>query len=135
MNEKATRLAPFLAILRLLKSGIRGSSRLLQWWDKLCLPVLSRLGDEKGLASEARSTLLVTLNYDEDEEDVEDAKTTSKVMSERLLEIWLAESKSADEDMNQHARFVEHQLLDILVAFGKKRPKVQPPILVLGPSS
>ncbi|KAH6662773.1 Hamartin protein-domain-containing protein [Halenospora varia] len=123
VNEKATRLAPFLAILRLLKSGIRGSSRLLQWWDKLCLPVLSRLGDEKGLASEARSTLLVTLNYDEDEEDVEDAKTTSKVMSERLLEIWLAESKSADEDMNQHARFVEHQLLDILVAFGKKRPK------------
>ncbi|KAH8651574.1 Hamartin protein-domain-containing protein [Tricladium varicosporioides] len=123
VNEKATRLAPFLAILRLLKSGIRGSSRLLQWWDKLCLPVLSRLGDEKGLASEARAALLATLNYDEDDEDVEDAKTTSKVMSERLLEIWLAELKSADEDMNQHARFVEHQLLDILVAFGKKRPK------------
>ncbi|RDL32426.1 uncharacterized protein BP5553_08882 [Venustampulla echinocandica] len=117
------RLAPFVAIVRMLKPAIRGGGRLLQWWDKLSVPVLSRLGEEKGLAVEAREALLGTLIYDEDESDNEDAKMTSKVMGERLLFIWLAKSRAASEAVDSDARFVEGQIRLILVAYGKKRPK------------
>lgn len=122
--DKPSRLAPFLAILRTLKPAIRGKGRLLQWWDKLSVPVLSKLGQEKGLAVEARDTLLEILVYDEDESELEDAEATSKAMAHNLLATWLAKSRHASEEFDEHAHFVEGQIQMILLAFGKKRPKV-----------
>lgn len=121
--DKPSRLAPFLAILRTLKPAIRGKGRLLQWWDKLTVLVLNKLGQERGLAVEARETLLETLVYDEDDAEIEDAKATSKTIAHNLLEIWLAKSKYASEEIDDHARFVETQLRIILISFGKKRPQ------------
>jgi solute carrier family 25 protein 16 len=116
-------LAPFLAILSTIKPAIRGSGRLLQWWDKLSVPVLSNLGQQKGLVAEARDALLGTLVYDEDDGDVDDIKTTSSVMAERLLTLWLDKSKTAAEEFDVHSRFVEGQINQILLAYGKKRPR------------
>jgi hypothetical protein len=97
---------------------------LLQWWDKLSVPVLSKLGQEKGLAVEARDTLLEILVYDEDESELDDVAATSKAMAHNLLATWLAKSRHASEEFDEHARFVEGQIQMILLAFGKKRPKV-----------
>lgn len=120
--DKPSRLAPFLAILRNLKPAIRGSGRLSQWWDRLAIPILNKLGEEKGLAEEARNALLAILVYDEDEEDA-DSVATSAAISENLLEIYLQKHALASEEFDEEARFVEGQLQKILVAFGKKRPK------------
>ncbi|KAL5330382.1 hypothetical protein ACEPPN_003909 [Leptodophora sp. 'Broadleaf-Isolate-01'] len=118
-----TRLAPFLAILRTLKPNIRGSGRLLQWWDKLSGPIIIHLGVEKGLAFEARDTLLGILIYDEEEEELlKDAKTTSAAVAENLMSTWLVKSKLALDEFNDHAKFVESQIQLILLAFGKRRP-------------
>ena len=122
--EKPSRLPPFLAMLRTLKPAIRGNGRLLQWWDKLSTPVLIKLGQEKGLAVEARDTLLEILVYDEDDTEIEDAKATSKVMAHNLVETWLEKSRHASEELDNHSRFVQEQIQTILLAFGKKRPKV-----------
>jgi solute carrier family 25 protein 16 len=123
--DKSSRLAPFLAILRVLKPAIRGSGRLLQWWEKLAIPVLNKLGEEKGLAVEAKNTLLSILVYDEDEEGelLEDAKATSSSVSANLFSVWLQKSLVAATDLDPDAQFIENQLEMILLAFGKKRPK------------
>jgi solute carrier family 25 (mitochondrial carrier protein), member 16 len=123
--DKASRLAPFLAILRTLKPAIRGNGRFLQWWDKLSAPVLNKLGQEKGLAVEARDTLLEILVYDEDDTEIEDAKATSKVIAHNLVETWLEKYRHASEELDNSSRFVQEQIQMILLAFGKKRPKVQ----------
>ncbi|KAL2070178.1 hypothetical protein VTL71DRAFT_13204 [Oculimacula yallundae] len=121
--DHPTRLAPFLSILRTLKPNIRGSGRLLQWWDKLSGPIIIHLGVEKGLAFEARDTLLEILIYDEeDEEHLKDAKATSAAVAEILMSTWLAKSKLALDELNEHAKFVESQVQAILLAFGKRRP-------------
>lgn len=124
--EHPSRLAPFLAILRLLKPALRASGRLLQWWDKLSPPIMVHLGIEKGLASEVKSTLLSILVYDEDEQNsVRDAaRATSASMVENLISTWLAKTRLAAEEVDDHAKFVEGQIQLILLAFGKKRPKV-----------
>jgi solute carrier family 25 protein 16 len=124
--DKPSRLAPFLAILLPLKPNLSGSGRLLQWWDKLSVPVLSNLSMEKGLAVMARNTLLEILVYDEDEENAKtgDARTTSRVLSESLLATYLAKTKASLDEFDDHAKFVAGQIQLILVAFGKKRPKV-----------
>ncbi|TVY84684.1 Tuberous sclerosis 1 protein-like protein, partial [Lachnellula suecica] len=121
--DKHSRLAPFLAILRTLTPAIRGNGRLLQWWELLSTPVLNKLGQEKGLAREARDTLLDALVYDEDETKLEDAEATSKTMAYKLVAAWLVKSKHASEEFDEHAKYVEGQIQMILLAFGKKRPK------------
>jgi solute carrier family 25 protein 16 len=126
VHDKASRLAPFLAVLRILRPAIRGSRRLLQWWDKLCIPVLNNLGEEKGLATETKSTILELLVYDEDEEEgelLDDARATSSAILENLLGLWLEKSKVASAEFDNDARFTETQIQTILLAFGKKRPK------------
>ena len=126
--DKPFRLAPFLAILRTLRPGIRGSGRLVQWWEALSKIVLNKLGEEKGLAVEAKNVLLSILVYDEDEDGdgelVKDDNTTSETVAESLLATWLAKVNAASTDFDVEARFVEGQIRLILVSFGKKRPKV-----------
>ncbi len=92
----------------------------------LSSPVIVHLGVEKGLAVQATNVLLETLVYEEDEEglDKEDAQATSDAVAENLIGTWLAKSKIANEEFNEHAKFVEKQLRSILFLFGKKRPKV-----------
>jgi solute carrier family 25 protein 16 len=125
IREKPTLLGPFLAILRTLRLAIRGSGRLLQWWDKLAITVLSNIGEEKGLALEAKSTLLSILVYDEDDEIVKkDAVQTSETVSHNLMEVWLKKHHQGNTDFDNEARFVEGQIKLILLAFGRKRPKV-----------
>ena len=98
---------------------------MLQWWDKLALPVLNNIGEEKGLALEAKNTLLGILVYDEDDEiQRADAVHTSEAVSENLLAVWLKKHQAGNEEFDDEARFVEGQIQLILLAFGKKRPKV-----------
>jgi solute carrier family 25 protein 16 len=97
--------------------------------------VLDNIGVEKGLAVVARDTLLEILVYEEDEENgkKEDARATTLALSESLLAIWIAQTKAALEEFDDHARFVAGQIQWILVAFGKKRPKVRGKHLGKGP--
>ncbi|KAE9371861.1 hypothetical protein N431DRAFT_545974 [Stipitochalara longipes BDJ] len=125
IRDVPSRLAPFLAILLPLKPNISGSGRLLSWWDKLSVPVLNNIGAEKGLAIIAKDLLLSILVYEEDEDDAktQEAKATSNTLAETLLATWLAQSKAALEQFDDHAKFVVEQIQLILMAFGKRRPK------------
>jgi len=118
--DKPSRLAPFLAIIRNFKPILRGSGRLLQWWEKLAIPIINKLGEEKGLAEEAKTTLLDILV--EDEED-DDSITTSSKITENLMLIWLKNNNLGMVEFDEQARFVEGQMQSILLAFGRRRPK------------
>lgn len=125
VSDKPSRIAPFLAILRMLMSATSGSTRHLQWWDTLSATVLNHLGEEKGLAAEVRHTLLDLLIYDEDAKGdaLVDAATTTSVIAANLLAMWLFKSRTSAIEFDEEAHFVEGQIQLILVAFGKKRPK------------
>jgi hypothetical protein len=94
------------------------------------MPVLDRLTAERGLAFETRAILLEILVYDTDEGDVTDAMHTSAVLLEKLLEMWLNSSKAALKP-DPAAHFLEQQIQQVLVEFGKKKPKVTPNLDVL----
>lgn len=84
------------------------------------------MGVEKGLAIEARDILLEILIYDEEEEEsrLEDAQFTSDAVADSLLETWLEKTEVAAGECDEHAIFLVKQLQDILIKFGRKRPKV-----------
>lgn len=88
-------------------------------------PFLNNMGEERGLALEAKNTLLGILVYDEDDEvEKQDAINTSEFVSENLLAVWLKKQQAANTDLDNEARFVESQIRLILLAYGKKRPRV-----------
>jgi solute carrier family 25 protein 16 len=84
---------------------------------------LNKIGEEKGLAIEAKDILLGILVYEEDEED-EDSIITSNAVSKSLMDVWLHNNVLAMKDSDGQAQFIEGQLQIILLAFGRKRPKV-----------
>jgi len=106
--------------MRNFKPVLRGSGRLLLWWEKLAIPIINKLGEEKGLAEEAKNTLLDILV--EDEED-EDSIATSSRITDDLIGIWLKNNNIAMTEFDDQARFVEGQMQSILLAFGRRRPK------------
>ena len=128
--EDERKHATFLACLRLLSPGIRGTDRLLEWWNMLLRPTLESLGQHKGVVSDAREILLSLLVF-EDDEDVNGEKArVSEMFTARLLDIYLEKTKmqASDEDTqtteDHTASLIAHHLECVLVAFGKKRPKV-----------
>jgi solute carrier family 25 protein 16 len=124
VKSKPKRYAGFIAILRELKSAIAGSSRILQWWETLLIPVLDHLADEKGLGVQTHRFLLDILIFDTDNGEKSDAAKTSAIISEKLLELWLKKSSSASLEGDPATRFLEEQIKLTLVAFGKRRPRV-----------
>jgi solute carrier family 25 protein 16 len=123
VRDKPALYPTFMAMLRQLRPAITSSTRLIRWWEILVLPVLDHLTAERSLAFETRGILLEILVYDTDEGDVIDAMHTSAVLSERLLEMWLKSSRDALRP-DPAAHFLELQIQQVLVEFGKKRPKV-----------
>ncbi|KAL3426879.1 hypothetical protein PVAG01_00388 [Phlyctema vagabunda] len=119
------RYAAFLAVLRQLKRAIQGSGRLLQWWSRLADPILEQMGEEKGLSVEAHHTILNILVYEEDDEEhLEEAKSSSAVLTENLLSSWLTKFVTASAgELDPEAQFVERKIKNILLEFGRKRPK------------
>jgi hypothetical protein len=123
VRDKPSRYPAFMAMLRQLRPAITHSTRLLQWWEILVVPVLDHLTTERGLAVETRGILLEILVYDADEGDVTDAILTSATLSERLLEMWLKSGMAALK-LDPASHFLEQQIQHVLIEFGKKRPKV-----------
>jgi solute carrier family 25 protein 16 len=110
VEENPKRYPRFVAILRQLRPAISTSSRVLQWWETLVVPILDHLTEQKGLAAETRGILLDILAYDTDDGD--EAALTSAVLSEKILEIWLRKNISSVEAAPKE-RFLEEQIQQV----------------------
>jgi solute carrier family 25 protein 16 len=123
--------ATFLAALRQLRPAIKGTTRLLEWWELLVRPTLDSLGHEKAVVSDAGGILLSVLVYEEDEDEGGEKARASTLFTQKLLEVYLDKTKLLTTGDGQRIlpederyRFVSNHLESLLVSFGRKRPKV-----------
>lgn len=124
VKNTPNRYSIFIAILRLLMPAITGSARIMQWWETLMVPMLDHLAEEKGLIFEYRGILIDILVYDADDEKNSCDANTSALVSEKLLELWLKQSLLMSPEAGPAAQYIEEQVRQVLIEFGKKRPKV-----------
>lgn len=125
IQGKQGRLASFLAILRELNPLVVGNGRLLRWWDKFSPPLLAHVVEEKGFAPDLRLTVLEWLLWDEEEVDSETTHAVSALVAQDILSTWLEKWRLADSQLDIDAKFLENQLHQILIMYGRKRPKVR----------
>jgi solute carrier family 25 (mitochondrial carrier protein), member 16 len=124
VKNNPNRYSTFIAILRLLRPALTGSARVMQWWETVMLPMLDHLAEEKGLVFEYRGILLDILIYDTDGEKKSYDANASALLSEKLLELWLKKASMIYSEAGPEVQYLEEQVKQVLIEFGKKRPKV-----------
>jgi solute carrier family 25 (mitochondrial carrier protein), member 16 len=126
--------ATFLACFRILRPAITGIERLLKWWDILVRPTLNSMGQAKAVVADARAIVLSVLAYDDDDDPTGEKAKASAVFTDKLFEVFLEKTKLISSDRGagfkeeQRQRFVSANVEAVLLAFGKRRPKVCCPI-------
>jgi hypothetical protein len=135
VRDYPSRLGAFVSILRSLLPIVRTSSRLLQWWDLLCEPILEQEAQDRGLASESFDAMVeILMSYNSESED-SNADSISNPFAERLLAVWIDKYNPAPGESNSAVELRERRVRDALSAFGKRRPKVRDVCAVLGQRS
>lgn len=117
---------PFVATLRMLQPILRGEKRLLEWWDLVIRPAVDAVGHKREEIEDAREFVLGILIFDVEDESLGDKAAVSGQYTRKLIEAYLARARLPDiSDMvSPEDEFLAHELEGILVAFGRKNPKV-----------
>jgi hypothetical protein len=117
---------PFVNALRLLRPAIQGQNRLDEWWSLVIRPTIDTVGYRQHSIEDAREFLLGILVFDPEDEGVGEKSTISSHFTKKLLDAYLSRTRipSGDEVVSPEDEFIAHELENILVAFGRKRPKV-----------
>ncbi|OBT59163.1 hypothetical protein VE04_00893 [Pseudogymnoascus sp. 24MN13] len=126
-QDKPERYSIFIAILRELIPAIRSAAQWLQWWEMFVVPVLGNIGDGKGLARETRQLLLDVLLFEADDGDsarIEAVRETCTMLSDKVLGVWLNQSRVATTEADAMAHYLDQQIKSLLLAFGQKRPQI-----------
>ncbi|KAL7275729.1 hypothetical protein RUND412_001312 [Rhizina undulata] len=122
--------ATFLACFRLLRPAIFGVERLLKWWDLLVRPTLDTMGQAKAVVADARAIVLGVLAYEEEDDLTGEKAKASAVFTDKLFEVFLEKTKLLSSDRGagfkeeQRQRFVSANVEAVLLAYGKRRPKI-----------
>ncbi|KAL1912176.1 hypothetical protein Sste5344_002009 [Sporothrix stenoceras] len=137
-NKQSIHYAVFLAILRQLRPAIRSTAHLLQWWEKLIEPVFDHLGDERGVSGEVLSDIGEFLFPDDEDDDNDEgnggAQDTNKeaapyALGLRLLQKWMDVYHVVLAGGYSSHWTKERPIQEVLVLFGKKKPKEFFPVL------
>ncbi|KAL5349311.1 hypothetical protein ACLOAV_005601 [Pseudogymnoascus australis] len=126
-QDKPDRYSIFIAVLRELIPAIRSAAQWLQWWEVFVMPVLGNIGDGKGLARETRQLLLDVLLFEADDGDsarIEAVRETCIMLSDKVLGVWLKQSRVATTEADAMAHYLDQQIKTVLLAFGQKRPQI-----------
>ena len=125
--ENAEKHGSFLSALRLLQPAITGETRLTVWWELVIKPTIDGIGHKRHELEDARAFLQNILVYDvETDRDGERARLSS-LFTKKVLDAYLRRTiipSSAEDKISSENEFVSHELESILVAFGRRMPKV-----------
>lgn len=125
----ADKRGPFLSALRRVRPALTGEARMKEWWGLVVKPTIDTIGHKRHEVEEARGFLQDILAYDADEDKSGEHARISKQFSKILLDAYLSRTKvptGADDFISPEDEFVSHELETVLVAFGRRKPKVRP---------
>lgn len=117
----------FVNVLRHIRPAITGKTRLEEWWKLVIQPTVDAVGHKRETIEDAREFLLGILVFDEDEDSTGERAAVSTFFTEQLLDAYLVRTRIPVGDVaviSPEDDFVAHELEEVLIAFGRKRPKV-----------
>lgn len=123
------KLGSFLSVLRLVRPALTGEARLTTWWDLVLKPTIDGIGHKRREVEDASEFLQTILVYDAEADQTGDNARLSRLFTRKLLDAYLARTNvlsSWEDAVSPENEFVSHELESVLLAFGRKMPKVSP---------
>lgn len=117
----------FMAVLRMVCPAITGEARLTVWWNAVLKPALDSTGHKRQKIDDATELALGLLVYDPGADKEGERARISKTFVKSILDAYLARTAvplSPEETVSADNAVVASQLEELIVAFGRKMPKV-----------
>jgi hypothetical protein len=117
----------FLAVLRLVQPALTGEAPLTTWWKLVLKPTIDGIGHKRQEMDDAREFVQNILVYDAEADKDGERARLSTLFTKRLLDAYLARTNvplSTEDTISSENDFLSHELESVLVAFGRKMPKV-----------
>lgn len=125
VGDNPQKLGLFAGVLRELRPAITNSTAIWEWWLAVIKPVLGSSAYKRPALDDARAFAIGVMTSDEDDSVPELAKLSNRMCND-LLKVYLARSQSPSEgkisSASENAQ-VAQQVEDVLVIFGRKKPK------------
>ena len=125
VGENPQKLGLFAGVLKELRPAILNSSAIWDWWIAVIKPILSSTGYKRPALEDARAFAISVITADEHEDTPDLAKISIRISND-LLKVYLARSRSPSEghlsSASENAQIAQ-QAEDVLVAYGRKKPK------------
>jgi hypothetical protein len=119
---------PFLSALLLVRPALTGIGRLNEWWDLVLKPtLLEGMGHKKREIEDARAFVQSILVFDGEEDKDGEHTRLSQYFSGKILDAYISKTRIPSLPQNVSSledEYVAHELETILVAFGRRKPKV-----------
>lgn len=125
-SDAESKHGAFLQLLLLLRPYLRSMAQKLHWYKVAILPVLDAVGRLRVEISRASTLMVSMLDYDLEEADATLHAKDSTQFVKLLLDGYMAHALDATADGNVYSLESEHiasQFENVLVTFGKKKPK------------
>ena len=122
-----SKLSAFLQALQLFRPFVIGLDRKLKWWSLVLEPVINRLGQKRVETEQASAFVLGMYEYDSGEDKKGEMQREAKAFTDLLVDTYLRRAKPAvsqDEDYSLENEHLATQLEQLLVAVGKKKPRL-----------
>ncbi|KAB8342911.1 hypothetical protein FH972_022508 [Carpinus fangiana] len=126
LEQRDARLGAFLHALCLLQPAITGYARKAEWWKLLIGPILDGIGHRRDEISYATQTLLAFMDYDSDTERGSEQAKESGGLLKLLVAAYMKRARTKDvesEVLTEEDEYIANQLEEVLVAFGRRKPK------------
>lgn len=117
----------FVNALRHLGPAITGETSLEHWWTLVIRPTIDAVGHKRETIEDAKEFLLGILVYDVDEDKDGLHAKLSSYFAQKLLSAYLTRTKipsGTEAVISPEDDFIASQLENVLVAFGRRNPKV-----------
>jgi hypothetical protein len=124
----------FANLLRILLPTIAKQEWLDEWWSLIVKQILDTIGNKRDSIEAVKDLLLSILVLDTAEDmTTESAVGISAHFTKKTLDAFFAHTKIPSSDaevVSPEDEFIAHEWESVLIAFGRKRPKVSKPHFV-----
>ena len=128
VGDDPQKLALFVGVLKELRPAIGGEQNILYWWRLIVTRIIGETTYKKTDIEDAQDFLLGVLLTGEDGDDIEEYEETAGSLLSDILTIYISKTNalSDDEDEGIAAANTQtsQQVEDVILAFGRKHPKI-----------
>ena len=124
-----SKFGPFVTTLKTIRPALVGSDYVKEWFRLITRQFVEQQGSTKRSVADARDFVVEAMLYETDAADAQDKTKTTAQLAHGLLEQYIKRSNASTADQHDESASIKQdkariQLLNMLIAFGRKQPRV-----------